>query len=146
MNEGHSPPQPWTCVCCLFLTHYLFLAFLALLIVQLKDSDRKQRGGVTNSKGTRAGSQTRVRCRASAHGTRMLPTELSSAPSFIFFYKRMLVGEPEHPEKTRMKTQGAMSHTDGCGGPTVQFYTLFFVYFFKRECDWVNRSTRRKPV
>ena len=35
------------------------------------------RGGVTRSKGTWAGSRTRVHCRASAHGSHTLPTELS---------------------------------------------------------------------
>ena len=59
-----------------------FWPFLALLIVQLEEGDRKQgkRGGVTRSKGTQAGNQTQVRCRASAHGSRALPTELSGTP------------------------------------------------------------------
>ena len=42
-----------------------------------------ERGGVTHSKGTHAGSRTRVHCsedKASAHGTPALPTELNGAP------------------------------------------------------------------
>ena len=47
-----------------------------------EEFDRKQgkRQGVTRSKGTWAGSRTRVHCRASAHGSRALPTELCGAP------------------------------------------------------------------
>ena len=61
---------------------FSFSAFLAFFIVQLEDSDRKQgkRGGVMDSKGTRARSQTWVRCSTSAHGTCMPPTELSGTP------------------------------------------------------------------
>ena len=40
----------------------------------------KRRWGVTHSKGTQAGSQTQVCCRASAHGC-AVPTELNSAPA-----------------------------------------------------------------
>ena len=49
---------------------YFFWPFLALLIVQLEECDRKQgkRVGVTHSKGTRAGSWTPVRRRV--HGSR----------------------------------------------------------------------------
>ena len=56
---------------CHFFFFLFFWPFLALLIVQLEECDRKQgkREGVTRSKGTRAGSQTPVRCRASAHGS-----------------------------------------------------------------------------
>ena len=39
-----------------------------------------ERGGVTHSKGTQAGSQTQVHCRALAHGTCALPTVGSKFP------------------------------------------------------------------
>ena len=65
----------------------IFLAFLALFDSTAEEIDRKQgkRRGVTRSKGTRAGSRTRVRCRASAHGSRTLPTELCGARDRIFW-------------------------------------------------------------
>ena len=52
-----------------------------------EECDRKEgkRGGVTRGKGTQAGSRTWVCCRASAHGLRTLPTELSSAPRPSYF-------------------------------------------------------------
>ena len=55
-----------------FFFKYFFGLFWLYLIEQLEELDRKQgkRRGVTRSKGTRAGSRTRVRCRASAHGSR----------------------------------------------------------------------------
>ena len=39
----------------------------------------------SDRKGTRAGSRTRVRCRASAHGAHALPTELNGPPSHTIF-------------------------------------------------------------
>ena len=49
----------------------------------------------------------------------------------------MLVGEPEHPEKTRVKTQGTMSIKDtppqtAGGGPAVQLFNSphCSLYFF----------------
>ena len=39
---------------------------------------------MTRSEGTRAGSRAQLCCRASAHGSRALPTELSSAPLLTF--------------------------------------------------------------
>ena len=45
------------------------------------------RGGVTHSKGTGVGSRTQVRCRASAHGTRTVPTELKGSPYILAFEK-----------------------------------------------------------
>ena len=41
---------------------------------------------MTCSKGTQAESRTLVRCRASAHGSRTLPTELSGAPKYYNFW------------------------------------------------------------
>ena len=63
-----------------------FWPFLALLIVQLEECDRKQgkRGGVTCSKGTRAGSPTHVRCRASAQLVARTTHVLSGAPKRDF--------------------------------------------------------------
>ena len=55
-----------------------FLAFSDSTAEEL-DGKQGKRRGVTRSKGTRAGSRTRVRCRASAHGSRALPTELCGA-------------------------------------------------------------------
>ena len=66
-----------------FFFFNIFLAFfMALLIEQLKiwQETGGGRGGVTRSKGTQAGTRTRLHCRASAHGTHTLPTELNSAP------------------------------------------------------------------
>ena len=63
---------------------------MALLKGQLKiwQETGGERGEVTRSKATRAGSWTQACCRASAHGTRALPTELNCAPLyFIFFFK-----------------------------------------------------------
>ena len=64
----------------------IFLAFSGFIDSIAEECDRKQgkRGGVTRSKGTRAGSRTRVHCRASAHGSCTLPTELSSGPCFTY--------------------------------------------------------------
>ena len=58
-----------------------FFLYLSLLIVQLRrvTGNRERGGEVTRSKGTQAGSQTRVCCRASAHGTPAVPTELNEA-------------------------------------------------------------------
>ena len=55
---------------------------MALMIAHVKiwQETGGERGGVTRSKGTWAGSRTQVRCRASAHGTQGLPTELNGAP------------------------------------------------------------------
>ena len=39
---------------------------------------------MTRSKRTHDGSQTRVRCRALAHGTSALPTELNGAPKVLY--------------------------------------------------------------
>ena len=60
---------------------------MALLIGQLKiwQETGRERGEVTRSKRTWAGSQTQVRCRASAHGMHGLPTELNGAPMFCNF-------------------------------------------------------------
>ena len=41
---------------------------------------QESKGPRPGVKGTQARSQTRVRCRASAHGTHALPTELNGAP------------------------------------------------------------------
>ena len=58
---------------------------MVLMIVQLKRvTGNGERGRVTCSKGTQAGSQTQVRCRASAQGTPALPTQLNDAPVLIF--------------------------------------------------------------
>ena len=57
---------------------FYFLSFWPLMIEQLKIWQERER--VTRSKGTQAGSRTQVRCRASAHGTRALPTEPNGAP------------------------------------------------------------------
>ena len=56
----------------------VFFSLSGFIDSKAEESDRKQgeRGGVTRSKGTLAGSQTQVRCRASAHGTPIMPTEL----------------------------------------------------------------------
>ena len=80
-------------VCCSYSVCFfvfflsIYWPFLALLTVQLEECDRKQGkiGGVTRSKGTQTGSRARVRCRASAHGSHVLPTELSGAPIFCVF-------------------------------------------------------------
>ena len=58
----------------LFLIFYylFFLAFSGIIIDRIaEECDRKEgnRGGVIRSKGTGARSRTRVRCRASAHGS-----------------------------------------------------------------------------
>ena len=62
------------------------LAFLWLYWKYSWRYDRKQgeRGGVTCSKGNRAGSRTQVRCRASARGAHALPTELNGAQQSLF--------------------------------------------------------------
>ena len=71
----------------------IFLAFSGFIDRTAGEVDRKQgkRRGVTRSKGTRAGSRTRVRCRASAHGSRTLPTELCGAPVCSFLCTKYLV-------------------------------------------------------
>ena len=63
-----------------------FLAFSGFIDRIAEECDKKQgkRGGVTRSKGTRAGSETRVCCRALADGSCVLPTELSGAPGSGF--------------------------------------------------------------
>ena len=55
---------------------------MALLIVQLEDSDRKRckRVGVTHSKAP--GVEPRVEPGSAAHGTRTLPTKPSGTPAF----------------------------------------------------------------
>ena len=78
---------------------FIFLwPFLALLIVQLEEGDRKQskKGGVTCSKGTRAGSRTQVRHRALAHGSCMLPTKLRGAVQLakLFRYQSVHLFKP----------------------------------------------------
>ena len=64
---------------------YFFGLFMALLKVL---NIWQETGGETCSKGTRAGSQTQVCCRASAHGAHALPTELNSTPLPCFFKKK----------------------------------------------------------
>ena len=63
------------------LSIFFFLAFSGFIDRIAEECDRKQgkRGGVTRSKGTQAGSRACIPCRASAHGSRALPTELSGA-------------------------------------------------------------------
>ena len=71
------------------LSHFKLLLFFGPLWlywqVSLKiwQESGEEKGGVTRSKGTRAGSRTRVRCRASAHGARALPTELHGTPKLL---------------------------------------------------------------
>ena len=57
---------------------FFFWPFPGFIDRKAEECDRKQgkRRGVTRSQGTRAGSRTRLRCRASAHGSRTLPTEV----------------------------------------------------------------------
>ena len=62
---------------CFQLLKYFLGVFMALLIVQLKRV-RGNRDRERGSKGIQAGSRTQDRCRASAHGTPALPTELNS--------------------------------------------------------------------
>ena len=67
---------------CFFFYFFLFfLAFYGFIDKSAEDmtGNRGERGEETRSKGAWVGSQTRVRCRASAHGTHALPTELNSA-------------------------------------------------------------------
>ena len=68
--------------CCSAAEHPFFFFFFKYFfgLFWLRVRVRKRRG-VTRSKGTRAGSRTQVRCRASAHGSRTLPTELCGAPA-----------------------------------------------------------------
>ena len=64
----------------LFFFFFVKVFFWPFLKVQLKiwQETGGERGGVTRSKGTRAGSRTQVHCRA-------LPTELNGAPKTVFF-------------------------------------------------------------
>ena len=66
-----------------FFFKYFFGLFSGFIDSGDEEFDRKQgkRQGVTRSKGTQAGSRTRVRRRASAHGSCALPTELCGAPT-----------------------------------------------------------------
>ena len=70
----------------IYIYIYIYWPFMALLIEQLKirrERGRERGGGMTCSKGTQARSRTQVRCRASAHGTCALPTELNGTPSLL---------------------------------------------------------------
>ena len=87
-NIAETSTSAWSLPCILF---FFFLAFFGFIDRTTEECDRKQgkRGGVTRSKGTRARSRTRVRYRASAHGSHAPPTEPSGAPCHIF-----LLGSP----------------------------------------------------
>ena len=66
-----------------FFFSNIFLAFIDRIAEEC-DRKRGKRGGVTRSKGIQAGSWTQVRCRASAQGSRTLPTELSGALTHLY--------------------------------------------------------------
>ena len=80
----------YSCLLCFFFFLSIFLAFSGFIdstsrrvwqeTVQVREGEQVDPGRESNP--GRAGSGTRVCCRASAHGSRALPTELSGTPSF----------------------------------------------------------------
>ena len=72
------------------------LVLFVLAFIDRSAEDMTGNRGETRSKGTQAGSRTPVRCRASAHGTHAVPTEISFAIWTIFYIMIKLISYPDN--------------------------------------------------